>query len=262
MEERRLACRPRRSISFRATSRSPSLVRFRAAGALFPFRRSLILTHERCRQRTFRRRFATLRSPMCTGAMWIGLTMYLRGAEPIRASGWCDTATRSCPSAPRTGRFLLCLEPPEGLIASTALLSFRRDRDTGRWSTAPPQATTRSITTSVTLRVGLILPCVLTRLLSSDSFCRPITRCSMHFLQLPSHCYSRLTHTGRRRRRSAASLFKSWFVDFDPVVAKRDGKTPVGVPAECRSISFPATSRSPSSARFRRAGGRARLARR
>ena len=72
MEERRLACRPRRSISFRATSRSPSLVRFRAAGALFPFRRSLILTHERCRQRTFRRRCATLRSPMCTGAMWIG----------------------------------------------------------------------------------------------------------------------------------------------------------------------------------------------
>lgn len=29
----------------------------------------------------------------------------------------------------------------------------------------------------------------------------------------------------------ASSLFRSWFVDFDPVAAKRDGKTPVGVPA-------------------------------
>lgn len=30
----------------------------------------------------------------------------------------------------------------------------------------------------------------------------------------------------------AASLFKSWFMDFDPVVAKRDGKMPVGVPVD------------------------------
>jgi type I restriction enzyme S subunit len=30
----------------------------------------------------------------------------------------------------------------------------------------------------------------------------------------------------------ASMLFKSWFVDFDPVIAKRDGKTPVGVPAD------------------------------
>jgi type I restriction enzyme S subunit len=36
----------------------------------------------------------------------------------------------------------------------------------------------------------------------------------------------------------AAALFKSWFVDFDPVVAKRDGKTPVGVPADALDL-FP-----------------------
>ncbi|OFV94203.1 MAG: restriction endonuclease subunit S [Acidobacteria bacterium RIFCSPLOWO2_12_FULL_65_11] len=30
----------------------------------------------------------------------------------------------------------------------------------------------------------------------------------------------------------ASGVFKSWFVDFDPVIAKRDGKTPVGVPAD------------------------------
>lgn len=36
----------------------------------------------------------------------------------------------------------------------------------------------------------------------------------------------------------ASALFKSWFVDFDPVTAKRDGKTPVGVPAEAVD-SFP-----------------------
>ncbi len=35
-----------------------------------------------------------------------------------------------------------------------------------------------------------------------------------------------------------SALFKSWFVDFDPVVAKRDGKTPVGVPADALHL-FP-----------------------
>jgi type I restriction enzyme S subunit len=34
------------------------------------------------------------------------------------------------------------------------------------------------------------------------------------------------------------ALFKSWFVDFDAVVAKRDGKTPVGVPADALDL-FP-----------------------
>ena len=29
----------------------------------------------------------------------------------------------------------------------------------------------------------------------------------------------------------AAALFNSWFMDFDPVIAKRDGRTPSGVPA-------------------------------
>lgn len=36
----------------------------------------------------------------------------------------------------------------------------------------------------------------------------------------------------------AAGIFKSWFVDFDPVTAKRDGKAPVGVPAEANRL-FP-----------------------
>jgi type I restriction enzyme S subunit len=30
----------------------------------------------------------------------------------------------------------------------------------------------------------------------------------------------------------SSALFDSWFVDFDPVVAKRDGKRPIGVPAD------------------------------
>ncbi len=30
----------------------------------------------------------------------------------------------------------------------------------------------------------------------------------------------------------ASGLFKSWFIDFDPVAAKRDGRRPVGVPTE------------------------------
>ncbi|MBA3639548.1 MAG: restriction endonuclease subunit S [Acidobacteria bacterium] len=30
----------------------------------------------------------------------------------------------------------------------------------------------------------------------------------------------------------ATALFRSWFVDFDPVVAKRDGRMPVGVPSD------------------------------
>jgi hypothetical protein len=29
-----------------------------------------------------------------------------------------------------------------------------------------------------------------------------------------------------------SALFTSWFVDFDPIVAKRDGRMPVGVPTE------------------------------
>jgi type I restriction enzyme S subunit len=38
--------------------------------------------------------------------------------------------------------------------------------------------------------------------------------------------------------RLANALFRSWFVDFDPVVAKRDGTIPVGVPAEAIAL-FP-----------------------
>lgn len=36
----------------------------------------------------------------------------------------------------------------------------------------------------------------------------------------------------------AAAVFKSWFIDFDPVMAKRDCRTPVGVPAEALDL-FP-----------------------
>jgi type I restriction enzyme S subunit len=36
----------------------------------------------------------------------------------------------------------------------------------------------------------------------------------------------------------AAAIFKSWFIDFDPVMAKRDCRTPVGVPAEAIDL-FP-----------------------
>jgi type I restriction enzyme S subunit len=47
---------------------------------------------------------------------------------------------------------------------------------------------------------------------------------------------------GRRMNRTldtlASALFGSWFVDFDPVVAKRDGRRPVGVPAEAMDL-FP-----------------------
>ncbi len=36
----------------------------------------------------------------------------------------------------------------------------------------------------------------------------------------------------------AQALFKSWFVDFDPVRAKRDGRDPIGVPPEAADL-FP-----------------------
>lgn len=36
----------------------------------------------------------------------------------------------------------------------------------------------------------------------------------------------------------ARAMFKSWFVDFDPVVARRDGKAPVGVPTDAVEL-FP-----------------------
>lgn len=35
-----------------------------------------------------------------------------------------------------------------------------------------------------------------------------------------------------------SALFKSWFMDFDPVVAKREGKLPIGVPADAVGL-FP-----------------------
>lgn len=38
--------------------------------------------------------------------------------------------------------------------------------------------------------------------------------------------------------RVASAVFTSWFVDFDPVAAKREGKAPVGVPAEAIDL-FP-----------------------
>ncbi len=39
-------------------------------------------------------------------------------------------------------------------------------------------------------------------------------------------------------RELASTLFKSWFVDFDPVVAKRDALSPVGMPADAVDL-FP-----------------------
>jgi len=50
----------------------------------------------------------------------------------------------------------------------------------------------------------------------------------------------------------ASALFKSWFVDFDPVVAKRDGKTLVGVPPDARASSV-------RSSRWKRKYGRSIL---
>ena len=42
----------------------------------------------------------------------------------------------------------------------------------------------------------------------------------------------------RKLEQLANALFRSWFADFDPVTAKRDGRTPIGVPAEAVSL-FP-----------------------
>jgi type I restriction enzyme S subunit len=44
--------------------------------------------------------------------------------------------------------------------------------------------------------------------------------------------------TNRSLESLASAIFKSWFVDFDPVTAKRDGKAPVGVPTEAIDL-FP-----------------------
>jgi len=37
-------------------------------------------------------------------------------------------------------------------------------------------------------------------------------------------------HMNRKLEELTAALFQSWFIDFDPVVAKREGRKPVGVP--------------------------------
>ncbi|WP_461415125.1 restriction endonuclease subunit S [Gemmatimonas sp.] len=47
----------------------------------------------------------------------------------------------------------------------------------------------------------------------------------------------RMNHT---LEATAAALFRSWFVDFDPVVAKAEGRRAVGVPVDVRDV-FPAT---------------------
>ncbi|MEO7888840.1 MAG: restriction endonuclease subunit S [Vicinamibacterales bacterium] len=40
------------------------------------------------------------------------------------------------------------------------------------------------------------------------------------------------SEVNRKLERLAAALFRSWLVDFDPVAAQRDGRRPIGVPAE------------------------------
>lgn len=46
------------------------------------------------------------------------------------------------------------------------------------------------------------------------------------------------TDASRQLAELASVLFKSWFVDFDPLLARRDGRAPVGVPAEAIDL-FP-----------------------
>ena len=55
----------------------------------------------------------------------------------------------------------------------------------------------------------------------------------------------------------ARALFKSWFVDFDPVRAKAEGRDP-GLPSPSPTSS-PTASSTPNSARFRRGGRCGRL---
>ena len=50
----------------------------------------------------------------------------------------------------------------------------------------------------------------------------------------------------------ARALFKSWFVDFDPVRAKAEGRDP-GLPKPLADL-FPDASWTPNWARFRRGG--------
>jgi type I restriction enzyme S subunit len=51
----------------------------------------------------------------------------------------------------------------------------------------------------------------------------------------------------------SAALFNSWFVDFDPAVAKRDGKVPVALPTEAINF-FPSHFEESEVDRSRRAG--------
>ncbi len=52
----------------------------------------------------------------------------------------------------------------------------------------------------------------------------------------------------------AAALFKSWFVDFDPVVARAEGWQPFGMDAETAAL-FPAAFEESEAGRCQRGGG-------
>jgi type I restriction enzyme, S subunit len=62
----------------------------------------------------------------------------------------------------------------------------------------------------------------------------------------------------RTLEETAGALYRSWFVDFDPVVAKAAGRPPISAPPW--PPSSPPPSKTPTSARSRKGGRCARLA--
>ena len=59
---------------------------------------------------------------------------------------------------------------------------------------------------------------------------------------------------------TARAIFKSWFVDFDPVRAKMEGREPVGMDADTAAL-FPSLFKIRRWERFRRGGRLPQLAR-
>lgn len=80
--------------------------------------------------------------------------------------------------------------------------------------------------------VGTIMPNLNTGILSSVPFIVPPLKNQKYIAHILGNLDAKIELNRRMNRtleEMAAAIFKSWFVDFDPVVAKAEGRRPVGM---------------------------------